>query len=49
MFNAANEVAVESFLKKKITFTDIYDVIYRTFDSIALSKELDIESLNELD
>jgi len=49
VFNAANEVAVESFLKKKITFTDIYDVIYRTFDSIALSKELDIESLNELD
>lgn len=29
-FNAADEVAVESFLKGKIKFTDIYKVIYNT-------------------
>ena len=48
VFNAANEIAVESFLSKHISFCDIYEVIYRTFDSISLSKPSDIETLNEL-
>ena len=48
IFNAANEIAVEYFLKKELKFSQIYDVIYRTFDLIPLSKPTDIETLNEL-
>ena len=48
VFNAANEMAVQSFLSKHISFCDIYEVIYRTFDSMPLSKPSDIETLNEL-
>ena len=33
IFNAANEVAVASFLKEEIKFSDIYSVIKRTFDT----------------
>ena len=49
IFNAANEVAVESFLNKKINFDQIYEVIYRTFDKNHMSNELTIESINEAD
>jgi len=49
IFNAANEVAVESFLNNKINFNRIYEVIYRTFDKNHLSNELSIESINEAD
>ena len=48
VFNAANEIAVEYFLKNKLKFSQIYDVIYRTFDLIPLSNPTDIETLNEL-
>ena len=48
VFNAANEIAVEYFLKNRLKFSQIYDVIYRTFDLIPLSKPTDIETLNEL-
>ena len=48
VFNAANEIAVEFFLKKQLKFSQIYDVIYRTFDLIPLSNPKDIETLNEL-
>ncbi len=49
IFNAANEVAVKSFLEEQITFDKIYEVIYRTFDVIPMSKNLDIESIYEID
>jgi len=49
IFNAANEVAVESFLNDQITFEKIYEVIYRTFDINSMSKEVSIESINEVD
>ena len=49
VFNAANEVAVESFLNDQITFEKIYEVIYRTFDNNNMSNELSIESINEVD
>ena len=49
IFNAANEIAVQSFLSDKITFDKIYDVIYRTFDAIPVSKNIDIESVYEID
>lgn len=49
IFNAANEIAVKSFLSRKISFEKIYDVIYRTFDNKIMSKDLTIESINEVD
>ena len=49
IFNASNEVAVKSFLEEQITFDKIYEVIYRTFDAIPMSKNLDIESIYEID
>jgi|TARA_B110000977_G_C11078374_1_gene491992 1-deoxy-D-xylulose-5-phosphate reductoisomerase len=49
VFNAANEIAVMSFLEDKIKFNQIYDVIYRTFDLIPLSNNLSIESIYEID
>lgn len=49
IFNAANEVAVHSFLNEEITFDKIYEVIYRTFDTIAMSKEIDLNTIYEID
>ena len=48
IFNAANEVAVENFLNGRIKFDEIYEVIYRTFDSDHLSNDLNIDSINEV-
>ena len=48
-FNAANEIAVENFLKKKITFRQIYEVILRTFDTKEMSKFNSIEDIFEID
>ena len=41
-------MAVESFLNDQITFEKIYEVIYRTFDSSSMSKEVSLESINEV-
>ncbi len=49
VFNAANEIAVESFINAKINFDKIYEVIYRTFDNKNVSKDLSIESINDID
>ena len=49
IFNAANEIAVESFLNKEINFDKIYEVIYRTFDKNILSNNVSIETINEVD
>ena len=49
IFNAANEVAVQSFLNEEITFDKIYEVIYRTFDAIPMSKNIDINTIYEID
>ena len=49
IFNAANEIAVESFLKNRINFDKIYEVIYRTFNNNIMSNDLTIESINEVD
>ena len=48
-FNAANEIAVENFLKKRITFRQIYEVILRTFDTKEMSKFNSIEDIFEID
>ena len=49
VFNAANEIAVESFIKGQINFDKIYEVIYRTFDDNNVSNEVSIESINDID
>ena len=49
IFNAANEIAVQSFLMEQITFDKIYEVIYRTFDTVPLSKNIDLKSIYEID
>ena len=49
ILNAANEVAVDSFLHDEISFSQIYDVIYRTFDTTTMSNINDIESIYEKD
>ena len=49
IFNAANEVAVHSFLNEEITFDKIYEVIYRTFDTIPMSKDIDLNTIYEID
>ena len=49
VFNAANEIAVESFINGKINFDKIYEVIYRTFDNKNVSKDISIESINDID
>ena len=48
-FNAANEVAVENFLKNKISLRQIYEVILRTFDIKEMSKFNSIEDIFEID
>ena len=48
-FNAANEVAVENFLKDRIKFREIYEVILRTFDTKEMSKFNSIEDIFEID
>tara|TARA_X000000368_G_C23007434_1_gene701872 strand:+ start:141 stop:1304 length:1164 start_codon:yes stop_codon:yes gene_type:complete len=49
IFNAANEVAVQSFLNEEITFDKIYEVIYRTFDTMPMSKDIDLNTIYEID
>ena len=49
IFNAANEIAVQCFLEEQITFDKIYEVIYRTFDAIPMSKYIDIDTIYETD
>ena len=49
VFNAANEIAVESFINGKINFDKIYEVIYRTFDNKNVSNDLSIETINDID
>ena len=49
VFNAANEVAVESFINGEIKFDEIYEVIYRTFSIDHMSKDLSIESIHDID
>ena len=49
IFNAANEIAVQNFLEEQITFDKIYEVIHRTFNTVSMSKEVDIETIYEID
>ena len=49
VFNASNEIAVESFINGLISFDKIYEVIYRTFDINIMSKDVSIDSINDID
>ena len=49
VFNAANEVAVESFINGEIKFDEIYEVIYRTFSIDHVSNDLSLESIHDID
>lgn len=49
VLNAANEVAVASFLAGKITFTDISTIIRRALDSYTHISQLDLETLEQTD
>ena len=49
VFNASNEIAVESFISGLISFDKIYEVIYRTFDINIMSKDMSIDSINDID
>lgn len=47
VFNAANEVAVERFLKGEIGFLDIYDYIEKAMETVAFVKDPDLDSILE--
>jgi len=49
VFNAANEIAVDSFINGQIKFSKIYEVIYRTFDKKDVSNDLSLDSINYID
>lgn len=49
IFNAANEIAVEAFLKGRIKFLTIYDIIEETMRKRACIKEPELEELYEED
>jgi len=49
VFNAANEMAVTAFLNKEIKFSDIYSILNRTFNGKDMSKDIELESIYEMD
>lgn len=49
ILNAANEIAVDAFLKEKIGFKGISDLIAATLDQSTIEKVISIEHLNEVD
>ena len=49
VINAANEVAVESFLDNKIRFTEIYNIILEVLNVYNPSKPLNIDDVIEID
>ena len=49
VLNAANEVAVESFLHGKLKFPDISNVVIETMARLDYKEDSDIETLLEVD
>ena len=45
IFNAANEFAVARFLKKEITFTQIYDLIERAMSNVTFNEAPDLDTV----
>jgi len=49
ILNAANEVAVQAFLNRRISFTDIPQVIENTLHCLPSSQDIDLESILQCD
>ena len=49
VLNASNEIAVDAFLKQKIKFTDIYNIVYETLNCYNPSTPNNIEDVIEID
>ncbi|MCI6277426.1 MAG: 1-deoxy-D-xylulose-5-phosphate reductoisomerase [Clostridium sp.] len=49
ILNGANEVCVDLFLKEKITFLQIADIIEETMDKLYKGKEVTLENILEMD
>ena len=49
VLNASNEIAVDAFLKNKIKFTDIYNIVYETLNCYSPSIPNNIEDVVEFD
>lgn len=49
VLNAANEAAVDAFLKGRIRFTDIPDIIKKTMDAHALMCDVELDAVMEAD
>ena len=49
VFNAANEVAVDRFLKRKMPFQSIYDTVYETLNNHDVIEKPDLNDIIEAD
>ena len=49
ILNASNEIAVDAFLKNKVKFTDIYNIVYETLDVCNPSIPKNIDDVIEID
>jgi 1-deoxy-D-xylulose-5-phosphate reductoisomerase len=49
VFNAANEVAVDAFIERKIGFTEIWELVGQTMNSHSLQPSDSLENLIEAD
>jgi 1-deoxy-D-xylulose-5-phosphate reductoisomerase len=49
ILNAANEIAVEAFLKEKISFTGIMDIVHNAYNKLPAIDESNIEDVLLLD
>ena len=49
VLNASNEIAVDAFLKNKVKFTDIYNIVYETLNFCNPSIPKNVEDIIEID
>ncbi len=49
VLNASNEIAVDAFLKNKVKFTDIYNIVYETLNVCKPSIPRNIDDIIEID
>ena len=49
VLNASNEIAVDAFLKNKVKFTDIYNIVYETLNIFNPSVPKNIDDIIEID
>ena len=49
VLNASNEIAVDAFLKNKVKFTDIYNIVYETLNVCKISVPKNIDDIIEID